>query len=138
MTAARKSPEIPDRPAKPGPARIPATIITQLESALRRIENHTDAIYLAAQEVAKSQTNLHRHAALFRNDIAIARRDLAELRARTADTKPESPAQNRTADLSSSSSRPASHTDETTERSLAAFYGPSNSPPDKSPDTPTK
>lgn len=122
---------------KPGPPPTPKTLIAKIESALDRIENHTDAIYQTAQVPAKSQTNLHRHARQFQKLYHIIRRDLAELRARIAHQKPESSPQNRPAAPTSRSRRLKLYADETAQRVIAATYGPSHSEPDHSTETRT-
>jgi hypothetical protein len=134
MMAARKSPEIPATPAKPGPPTAPKTIVDKIDSALGRIDRHFAAILRTAQRSTKTPANLERHAAAVDRLRDIVRRDLAELRARIADEKPEFSAQDQTAAPSSSTNPPRIHADETAERSITALYGPPKPPLHLSPD----
>lgn len=132
--ATTKPAELPARPAKPGPPTEPKTLVAKIESSLRHIEHATDAIYQTAQDLAKSQPNLHRHARRFQSALGIARRDLAELRARIAHQNPEFPAPNHTAAPSSSTIRPKLHSNPTVDDAIAHLYGPPTSPPDEFPE----
>lgn len=132
--AAPKTAELRTKPRKPGPPTLTRTLAKHILDRLDRIKRYHADILNHATKTARSPEILQRIDRRVQKLHDAVRRDLAELRARITDQKPESPARNRTAAPTSSTIRRSTRSTRATERATAELYGPPTDSPDDPPE----